>query len=237
MLPRAFHPFAWILLIAQVAGAAAPDALMWRRYEAPDFPRELAASPVRTGFATILFTFDEEGNLTDRLVTAATHPAFSAAVLDAAARWAIDPAGMRGPLRRESLRFEFERRGAVITTFQHEPAPTGPGLHREVATLALATCGEDELDAPLRAVVQALPGFPTDLPPTVTEGTATVSFVVDGTGRARVVSLQQTTAAEFGTAALNAARDWRFAPARREGRPVQVLVERTLRFRREPAGR
>ena len=89
-------------LLASAVAAEPPDHLRWHRYEAPEFPPALNASLVREGFAVLTFTFDDDGHLTDRLVLAASHPAFNAAVLEAAREWRIDTAGLSSSRRRES---------------------------------------------------------------------------------------------------------------------------------------
>lgn len=56
-------------------------------------PPELHGTAVREGFATVVFTFDDDGRITDRLVIATTHPAFNQSVLTAMRRWIVDSAG------------------------------------------------------------------------------------------------------------------------------------------------
>jgi TonB family protein len=134
-------------------------------------------------------------------------------------------------LRRESLRFEFERRGAFVTMSQRDAGKTAFNPYGDLAATPLATCGEAELDTPLQAAKTVLPEFPLALKGKVREGTATVSFIVDGAGRVRVPVITDATLPEFGAAALAALRAWQFQPARRGGRLVQVAVDRTLLFR------
>jgi hypothetical protein len=100
----------FFVLASPARSASPPDFLRWRRYEEPQFPPELQMTAVRDGFATVVFTFDDDGNLTDRLVITASHPAFTACVLRAAQHWQVDTEGLAPALRRENARFEFAPR-------------------------------------------------------------------------------------------------------------------------------
>ena len=49
-------------------------------------------------------------------------------------------------------------------------------------------------------------------------------------GRVRVPAVTNASHPAFGAAALAGAREWRFAPPQHQGRSVQVITERTVRF-------
>ncbi|MEO5960174.1 MAG: hypothetical protein ABIR80_13750, partial [Opitutaceae bacterium] len=92
-----------------------PDLLRWHRYAEPGFPPQLMSTQVLDGFAGVVFAFDEAGFVTDRIVTAASHPAFTASVIEATRHWQIDTRALSRHLRRETLRFDFHRRGSIVT--------------------------------------------------------------------------------------------------------------------------
>lgn len=220
---------------AGVVGGAeiseAPDFLRWRRYEPPAFPAELHPTAVRDGFATVVFTFDDAGRITDRLVIAASHPAFTASVIAATLQWEVDPTGLAPSLRRETARFEFVRRNAIVSMTQRDASKAAFSIYGDAAAVALETFREDVIDATLKISTGAKPDYPAALRAAGTEGHATISFIVDGEGRVRVPVIASATHADFGAVTLAALRQWRFAPGRRTGKIVQVIAERTVSFR------
>lgn len=87
-----------------------------------------------------------------------------------------------------------------------------------------------ELDALPRPVAQAAPSYPAALREFGIAGRATMSFVVDASGDvvgARVVS---STHSAFDEPALEALRQWKFAPGRKGGRPVNTRLETAIVF-------
>ena len=216
-------------LTAAIVGSP-PDILRWVRYAAPIFPPELAHSPVFDGFADVVFTFDDSGNILDTLVTKASHPTFTVAVLEASRHWQIDTRELAPGLRRETLRYEFQRRGALITMTNREATKAVFSPYGDLAAMAVSTCREDEIDEPLQLVFNARFEYPPDLKAREVRGHATVSFIVDALGRVRVPTITSTVDKAFGEAAIATLRQWKFAPPQRGGAPVQVLVERTVVF-------
>ncbi len=215
------------------AGLAAtpPEFLRWRSYEEPVFPPELQGTAVREGFATVVFTFDDDGRITDRLVIATTHPAFNQSVLTAIRRWVVDTAGLSPGLRRESVRFDFARSGSVVSLSQRDASKASFSAYGDQMATPLLTFREAEIDAPLRIVDQSPPSYPPELKAARLEGHATIDFILDGEGRVRVPAIAEATRPEFGVAALAALRQWRFSPGRRTGLIVQVVATRTVTFR------
>lgn len=225
-------------LATAVAPAAedAPDFIAWHTYEEPAFPAQLHGTVVRDGFATLVFTFDDAGNLTDRIVLAASHPAFSGAVLQAASRWRIDPLGLSPFARREIVRFDFQRSRSIITLTQRDASKSAFSPYGDDVATAVRTYREPDMTERLRATTQVNPEYPPALKAKGIRGMATVSFIVDAEGRVRVPAITHATENEFGAAALAAIKTWRFSPPRHNGVPAQAMAERTLVFsaRTEP---
>lgn len=214
------------------AMATPPEALRWLSYREPVFPAQLEGTIVKDGFATVVFTFDDAGEILDRVVLAASHPAFTAAVLEVIPHWRIDTAGLASFIRRETIRFDFGRRQFVVSLSQRDASKSAFSEYGDEVATALRTVREGEIDAPLKMATQVAAIFPDGLKARPTEGSATVSFVVDGLGRVRVPAVTDASLPEFGEAALAAVKQWTFVPARHRGLPVQVMVERTVRFQR-----
>jgi protein TonB len=74
------------------------------------------------------------------------------------------------------------------------------------------------------------PAYPERLRAANLEGEAVVAFVVDTTGRPSTITLKSASHAEFGQAAVDALRRWRFRPAEIGGRKVRQLVEQQFDF-------
>lgn len=90
---------------------------------------------------------------------------------------------------------------------------------------------EDEhgnrMPRPLKIV---LPVYPFALRITKVEGTALVEFVIDTTGRPRDPKIVEASHPGFSQAALTAISGWRFQPARKNGRLVEIRVRQPIRF-------
>jgi TonB family protein len=229
--------FAALFLGMGVAGVAAspPEFLRWRSYEEPVFPPELHGTAVREGFATVVFTFDDDGRITDRLVIATTHPAFNQSVLTAMRRWRVDTAGLSSGLRRESVRFDFSRSGSVVSLSQRDASKASFSAYGDHSATPLLTFREAAIDGPLRIVAHVPAIYPDKHKAAGREGHATIDFILDGEGRVRVPAIAEATQPEFGVAALAALRQSRFAPGRRTGLIVQVIASRTVTFRLAPS--
>jgi TonB family protein len=222
-------PAGWLCLAAaSVALAESPDALRWRHYANPVFPPALLSTTVRSGFATVVFTFDDDGRITDRIVLSASHPEFAEAVKDAAREWTVETAPLARLVRRETLRFDFELHGSIVSMTHRDATQAVFEPEGGLAAGTPHTCRESELGSSLETIARALPERPAPLQGV--GGIATVNFVVDEDGQVRVPAVTGASRAEFAEAALGAIRQWRFRPPRQKGAPVQVTVERTFRF-------
>lgn len=219
------------LLAATLATASEPPGFLpWRTYEEPDFPPQLLSTGVLDGFASVMFTFDDQGQITDRVAIAASHPAFTLAVFEAIQKWEIDPARLAGSRRREFIRYDFKRGQHLLTMGQRDANKTVLSAFGDQAAIAIKTCGEAEADRPLEELAAIAVEYPPQLKQQKVRGSATVSFVADAGGRVRVPTVTDATEPEFGAAVLAAIRQLRFVPPSQNGHPVQVLAERTFRF-------
>ena len=86
------------------------------------------------------------------------------------------------------------------------------------------------MSVPLKNTSGARPVFPTELAGQFSEGVAPSEFMVDAEGRVRVPAITSASHPAFGVAALASVKEWRFAPPQHEGRSVQIMTERTVRF-------
>lgn len=210
--------------------ARAPESVRWIHYEDPVFPTQLLSTTVRQGFVTVVFTFDEEGRITDRVALAASHPEFVGAINEATREWKVDTGQLPRFGRRESVRFDFERHGSIVALTQRDASKAAFNAYGDDAASVVRTVREDQLSSPLEILATALPQYPSQLRAKQVRGIVTLSFIVDAEGKVRVPAVIDATDVEFGEAGLVAIRQWRFQPPRRNGVQVQVIVERTFRF-------
>jgi TonB family protein len=83
-------------------------------------------------------------------------------------------------------------------------------------------------DAVLRDWVQ--PAYPPAAAKARQEGDVTVEFVVEPDGHVSEATVQQSTAALFEEAALQAVREWKFEPATEKGQPIRSAMAVPVRF-------
>jgi len=91
-----------------------------------------------------------------------------------------------------------------------------------------------EVDSKPGALGQALPPYPRRARRRGTEGWVKVRFLVTKDGQVRNLSvLQESPTGVFHKTVMNTVPRWRFKPARKDGRSVDVWVEQTINFRLE----
>jgi TonB family protein len=76
-------------------------------------------------------------------------------------------------------------------------------------------------NAPIYPITYALHHMP---------GVAVVDFVIDEHGATRDIQVVSATYVSFGSHAVIAIRNWRFEPARKNGKPVAAHVQREMYF-------
>jgi RNA polymerase sigma factor (sigma-70 family) len=74
------------------------------------------------------------------------------------------------------------------------------------------------------------PRYPAGLSQAGVEGEAVVSFVVGADGAVRDVRVVRATQPDFGAAAMEALKQWRFQPGLKGGAPVNARVSMPMRF-------
>jgi TonB family protein len=105
------------------------------------------------------------------------------------------------------------------------PPPPEAELARRIQ--ALGPRPEDAMPVPVH---QVPPPYPIYLRQAAIEGEALISFVVNPDGRVEAGEIVRASEAEFGPAALEAVRQWRFAPAIKDGQPVPLRMQVPIIF-------
>ena len=111
------------------------------------------------------------------------------------------------------------------------PTPQTAKEHQNNGGYSLA-----QVDSAPRAMSQALPRYPRRARQRNIEGWVKVRFLVDKEGRVRNLRiLKESPPDVFHETVMETAPRWRFSPAKRGGRPVNVWVEQTINFKMDDA--
>jgi protein TonB len=87
-----------------------------------------------------------------------------------------------------------------------------------------------QIDQRPRVVHQVAAGYPTELRSQGLEGTVTLIFIVDDTGRVVNPRVEKSSHTAFEAPALDAVRQWKFEPAIKAGKRVSCRMRAPLRF-------
>jgi protein TonB len=87
-----------------------------------------------------------------------------------------------------------------------------------------------EIDQRPRAIYQVAGAYPPEMRKTGTEGTVTLIFIVDETGRVANPKVERASHPEFSSPALDAVKQWKFEPAIKAGQRVSCRMRVTVRF-------
>lgn len=182
----------------------------------PEYPDELLDLQL-AGEVRLEFTVAADGRAMDPRVQWASHPAFVAEALRAAAR----------------SRFEPARQGLLPRTVLMRYPVKFWSVGAKRADM-LAAGGMKLLAPPPRILpqpfVHAEPIYPWERLLAGESGEATVAFTLDAEGLAEGARIVSATAPEFGAALLAAVESWVFQPATEDHAPVRVPMEVTHRF-------
>jgi protein TonB len=160
-----------------------------------------------------------------------------------AVAWAPEPPARP---RMERVDPRRERAEAPLMTVPLDPSPPEPvplsplsagvplvAAHAEPVVFqgGAGVVVKDRLDQVPRERANTLPRYPRSARASGEEGTVWVRLLIDERGRVAEARLKRVIGdPAFGQAVLDAARDWRFEPARHRGLPVRVWGIKTVRF-------
>lgn len=199
------------------------------------FPYKARNLGMHEGQASVAIAVDENGRMTDCLVTSYSFPAFAEAAEAALKKWEFEPARVDGQARPATMnvRFNFENEGMVVvsldvgTFVEQWNYRLNPGLY------SFGACTMRELDripTPKKIVHPAYPASATPVNETVT---VAVHFYIDTEGHVRMAAATRETLAAhevLAAAAVRAVEQWEFEPPLSHGRPVLVAARQEFRF-------
>ncbi len=200
------------------------------------FPRKLVAVGMKSGAASVAIAVDDNGRLTDYLVTAYSHPAFAESAVEAVKKWKFEPAQVHGSRRnsKSDITFRFELEGIVVVTLT--PLSYSELVRLKIApeSEAYSACTLAQLDRIPNPTKIVNPAYPNQLARSSLGGRIHVEFYIDETGRVRMPSVSRETNEaneELSAAAIMAVAQWQFDPPTMKGRPVLVLAQQDFNFK------
>jgi TonB family protein len=200
--------------------------------EDPIFPRSLQLTGVLSGNAKIAIDVDENGKLTDCLITGYSRKEFADSALEAIRQWRYLPPSVNGQpwASVRELSFDYTRTGVVVSFVGVEALSNrldellqGRYIYRTYALREL-----DRIPTPIQ-VVNPVPPAPG--PDVKAQHSVTVEFFIDEQGQVRLPAVSREDAGSaYAASALVAVRQWRFDPPTVKGRPVLVLATQQFKF-------
>lgn len=88
-----------------------------------------------------------------------------------------------------------------------------------------------DLEKRPEAISQIAPAYPSELRKARIEGSVTLVFILDETGRVEDPRVENSSRPEFEKPALDAIRKWRFRPGEKDGKAVRSYIRVPIRFR------
>ncbi|HVU33986.1 MAG TPA: TonB family protein [Opitutaceae bacterium] len=190
----------------------------------PVFPHDLLLKG-EGGSASVDFTVQPNGAVTDVQVHAATNPEFGAALVAAVETWAFSPAMVRGQGATVQLRKHQEFKAVPLNATEDADGWTQLVVRARKKEI-LGGRGIDGRLIPLYRVAPVLPGDAQD----GEKGSAVIDFVIDRDGRARLPWIVSASRPAYGWSAATAVSQWVFKAPTRDGKPTDVSVRIPIQF-------
>jgi TonB family protein len=200
------------------------------------YPSSAVSAGVKSGAASIAISVDDQGKLTDTLVTAYSHPAFAERALSALSKWTFEPARIHGIARnsKADLTFWFEMKGVAVVSM--DIMTDSELLHYKVAgsSDAYSACKLSELDHIPNPKKIVAPVYPKQMARSSQGGHLQVEFYIDPEGHVRMPSVSPEAIEaneELAAVAVTAVSQWQFDRPLSKGVPVLVLAHQDFDFK------
>ncbi len=183
----------------------------------PEYPHA-ARLAGEEGTVVVEAAIDAAGAVKGTTVVRGRSPALDVAAATALGRWRFEPATRGGVAVESTHRVRFK--------FTLEPAEPGP----EPAAESPAPLRVDAAVQPPRRLTAPLPAYPDAAWASGISGNVLVRAMIDENGEVTVVEVLKGLPYGITEAAVQAIRRWKFAPATRDGQPVTVYRDISIRF-------
>jgi TonB family protein len=220
------------LLAQSPASPPAWQPLKIQQTVAPVFPPHLLNIGLNTGVAKVVIDTDADGKLSEWLVLGYTNEDFGDAAVQAIQRWTYEPAQLDGrPVGSiVELNFDFSVSGIVVSTPNIVEQEEAHVLRVRPGRFTYLACAARDLDRTPTPVVTLAPRYPASLAKRGLKGTVRIEFYIDKTGAVRLPSVAVEEDSELAALAIEAVRQWKFAPPTSHGRPVLVQASEDFHF-------
>lgn len=190
----------------------------------PVYPYALLREGVK-GRAVVAYMVNEKGAVVRSELQESSSPEFGAALLAAVEAFQFKPAMKSGAPCPAMMVYEeiFEGDGLAQLVGNE-----GTNLLRREKKKPQSIHGAVDLDDKLRPSFRKPPLFPLNAKSDT--GQASVEFILDETGRARLPRIVSASEDVFGYAAVQAVSSWRFDPPKVGGKPAAVRVRVPFNF-------
>lgn len=189
----------------------------------PQYPLAMRYSGYR-GRVSLEFIIAKDGTPREPQVISSNHPAFEQAAMDAILNWRFEPGKKEGqPVAarvRQTLSFDLEPGFRSVNPF------TAP------SRASAETPEEFRYDVAPEVDLMVQPVYPRELAIADVAGSAEVKFVVDIAGRPALIQIEKASHPDFGASLAAAVEAWRFAPARKSGKPCPAILAYRHEFKR-----
>jgi TonB family protein len=192
----------------------------------PVYPYALYAGKAPHGSATLSMLIDPKGRVVMAKVLEATHPEFGESGKAAVEHFEFKPATLKGKPVSGVLKIEFN----------FDPRYDDIDLYSLEIKKSDRIAGAGKLDSVPKALSQRKPVFPRGVPPNIDRGTATVEFLIDKDGKARLPRIKSASDPAFGHAAVQTVAHWLFEAPRAGGKTTITRVQVPVHFERKDTG-
>jgi TonB family protein len=198
----------------------------------PVFPLNLSRLGVTDGEACLAINTDADGRLVEWLVVGYTNKAFADSAVEAIKRWTFVPARLRDePVGTTiELRFYFSAKGVVVSRTGISEFLEEQAMRMFPDRYAYFPHGRGEIDQVPTPVVTVMPNYGADLAKRGIEGRVHINFYIDESGAVRLPSVSARDSSVLTALAIDALKQWKFAPPVSGGRAVLVRASEEFQF-------
>lgn len=223
-----------VLLLGLVAAAplsAAFESVKIEPVVEPEMPAVLRMNGLREGKVILALDIAADGRLTDCLVIVASHSELIRPCVEAVKQWRFRPARYNGEASaaRVEVTINLSQTGAVISRTSSDMLASF--IEQVVGRpFDYKMCPAGEVDRPLQAVNRVNPAYAREAEKQGVAGRVRVHFYVDEQGNVRLPAVPAETDPYLSAVAVEAMRNWKFAPPTRRGQPVLVAAVQEFEF-------
>ncbi len=87
-----------------------------------------------------------------------------------------------------------------------------------------------DVSVPAEPVNTPAPSYPSEWRDRDVKGEVQIAYLINEKGRTEQVQVITANDEQFGKVAVEAAKKWRFRPAKKDGKPVRVLMSHPIMF-------